>query len=79
MNSNVLINIFRKLIKYQIQIRDAINKSVGNALVITEGPTDWKHMKAAKNALSQKEENKTLFSGMDLQSKCNSSSTTKLK
>lgn len=56
---------FSKTNKYQIQIRDAINKSVGNALVITEGPTDWKHMKAAKNALSQKEENKALFSGLN--------------
>ena len=33
-------------------------------LVITEGSTDWKHMKTALNVLSAKEEHKQLFDGL---------------
>lgn len=37
------------------KIMEAINKSTGKALVITEGATDWKHMKAACYALKRDE------------------------
>lgn len=36
-------------------------------LIITEGHTDWKHMKAALNALKEKEELKELFDNLDFE------------
>lgn len=39
--------------KYQTEIKNAINIHTANPLVITEGATDWKHMKAAFAKLSQ--------------------------
>lgn len=39
--------------KYQAEIKCAINAHTANPLVITEGPTDWKHMKAAFANLSK--------------------------
>lgn len=43
--------------KYQSEIKAAINTHTANPLVITEGATDWKHMKAAFARLSQLPEN----------------------
>ena len=50
--------------KIQSAIQDATNTK---PLIITEGSTDWRHIKAAYNALSSKPENKSLFSGMDFE------------
>lgn len=38
--------------KYQEEIRDAVNSRTEKTLIITEGATDWRHMKAAMAALS---------------------------
>lgn len=43
--------------KHQAELRKAINTNTAKPLVITEGPTDWKHMKAAFAKLSQRPEN----------------------
>lgn len=44
---------FRETQKYQDDIREAINKNnIGKTLIITEGATDWRHMKVAYNKLS---------------------------
>lgn len=37
--------------RYQKEIKDAINEKNDRPLVITEGPTDWKHLKAAYHKL----------------------------
>lgn len=39
--------------KHQEEIKKAIDQSVERPLVVTEGATDWKHMKAALISLSQ--------------------------
>lgn len=39
--------------KHQEEIKKAIDQSVERPLVVTEGATDWKHMKAALSSLSQ--------------------------
>ena len=39
--------------KHQEEIKKAIDQSIGCPLVVTEGATDWKHMKAALISLSQ--------------------------
>lgn len=57
--------------KHQEEL-DAIVKQIKNnssekPLVITEGHTDWKHMKAALNALKEKEELKELFDNLDFE------------
>lgn len=39
--------------KHQEEIKKAIDQSIGRPLVVTEGATDWKHMKAALISLSQ--------------------------
>ena len=49
-------NYFAKTIRYQSEIESAINSNNDKALIITEGATDWKHMLAAYQALSQKED-----------------------
>ena len=41
--------------KHHATIMEAIQKQQGNPLVITEGATDWKHMKAALNYFIQHE------------------------
>lgn len=43
--------------KHQTEIKEAINTHTAKPLVITEGATDWKHMKAAFAKLSQCPEN----------------------
>ena len=39
--------------KHQEEIKKAIDQSIERPLVVTEGATDWKHMKAALISLSQ--------------------------
>lgn len=43
---------FKDTQKYQDEIRNAVNSRTEKALIITEGATDWRHMKAAMAALS---------------------------
>lgn len=53
--------------QYEHDIYEAIKMKQDKMLVITEGTTDWKHMKAAYNALSQMEEYKDIFSGLEFE------------
>lgn len=47
---------------------DAVKStSTSKVLVITEGATDWKHMKTALMVLKEKEEYSKLFNGMDFE------------
>lgn len=46
-------NYFKETQKYQTEIKEAIDSNnIGKTLIITEGATDWRHMKAAYNKLS---------------------------
>lgn len=58
---------FKKTETYQKDAQNAILSVVPikKALVITEGATDWKHMKAAMAVLKEKEEHSELFDGLD--------------
>lgn len=58
---------FSKTNKYHKDIKEAISRHCDKTLVITEGATDWKHMKAAMNALKDREEYKELFEGLDFE------------
>lgn len=51
--------------KHQAEIKDAINTHTAKPLVITEGATDWKHMKAAFSKLSQCPENVEAYRSLD--------------
>lgn len=51
--------------KHQAEIKDAINTHTAKPLVITEGATDWKHMKAAFSKLSQCPENLEAYRSLD--------------
>ena len=51
--------------KHQAEIKDAINTHTAKPLVITEGATDWKHMKAAFSKLSQCPENVETYRSLD--------------
>lgn len=51
--------------KHHTEIRNAINSRREKALLITEGASDWKHIKAAFNALKNREDLADLFSGLD--------------
>lgn len=53
--------------RYEQDIYEAIRTKQDKMLVITEGTTDWKHMKAAYNKLSQMEEYKELFSNLEFE------------
>lgn len=57
--------------KHQEEIDNIVkqikNDSSVKPLVITEGHTDWKHIKAALNALKEKEELKELFDNLDFE------------
>lgn len=46
-------------------ISEIIKKDETETLLITEGATDWKHIKTAYSVLSQKPENKELFDNFD--------------
>lgn len=50
--------------KYQAEIKAAINTHTANPLIITEGSTDWKHMKAAFTNLSAASENAEAYKGL---------------
>lgn len=52
---------------YERDIYDAIKESEDKMLVVTEGTTDWKHMKAAYNKLSHLPEYAELFTGLDFE------------
>ena len=60
---------FKTTQTYQKDAESAIEKTKSSfsskVLVITEGATDWKHMKTALSVLKQKEENSDLFNGLD--------------
>lgn len=53
--------------KYEDEILSAISLKQEKMLVITEGATDWKHMKAAYNKLSQNPEYVDVFNGLDFE------------
>ncbi len=44
---------FQNTNRYQKEIKDAINQHVAKTLIITEGSTDWRHMKAAQQYLAE--------------------------
>lgn len=51
--------------KHHEELRNAIDKSTAqNVLIITEGATDWKHLKAAYNDLSKKDEYSAIFESL---------------
>lgn len=53
--------------QYERAIYEAVESKQGKMLVITEGTTDWKHMKAAYNYLSQMTEYAELFSNLEFE------------
>lgn len=53
--------------KYEKDIHDAVASKKDKMLVVTEGSTDWKHMKAAYNKLSKMPEHEKLFSNFDFE------------
>lgn len=53
--------------KYEDDILLAISLKQEKMLVITEGTTDWKHMKAAYNKLSQISEYADIFNGLEFE------------
>ena len=53
--------------QYEQDIYEAIKTKHDKMLVVTEGTTDWKHMKAAYNKLSQMEEYKELFLNLEFE------------
>ena len=53
--------------KYQSDITAKINASRSKSLVVTEGKTDWIHLKAAYTHLRTVEKHKSLFDGMDIE------------
>lgn len=46
-------------------VEDAVSKEDTEVFVITEGATDWKHLKTAYSVLSKKPENKELFDNLN--------------
>ena len=53
--------------KYEKDIYDAVASKKDKMLVVTEGSSDWKHMKAAYNKLSKMSEYEYLFSDLDFE------------
>lgn len=53
--------------KYQAEIKEAINTHTAKPLIITEGSTDWKHMKAAFSNLSATAENVEAYKGVNFE------------
>ena len=62
---------FKKTETYQREAEDTLNRiraqTSTKPLVITEGPTDWKHMKAAFKSLKNKGDYSELFEGLDFE------------
>lgn len=52
---------------YQQEVEEAIKKEKSKTLIITEGSTDWKHIKAAYNSLEVKSEYAELFSDLEFE------------
>lgn len=50
---------------YQNEVEKAIKKEKSKILIITEGSTDWKHIKAAYNSLKEKKEYTELFNELE--------------
>lgn len=55
--------------KYQLELEETIKNIVTNekAIIITEGHTDWEHLKAAYNALKSKGCYKEIFDGLSFE------------
>ncbi len=53
--------------KYQSDITAKINASISKPLIVTEGKTDWIHLKAAYTHLRTVEKHKSLFDAMDIE------------
>lgn len=53
--------------RYQNDITDKINNLKSKPLIVTEGKTDWIHLKAAYEYLKSLEKHKALFEGMDIE------------
>lgn len=58
-------NYFADTGRHQSEIKAVIDRYVGRSLVVTEGATDWKHMKAAFNALSKDQRYKEFFKSFE--------------
>lgn len=60
---------FKETETYQKDAQNAIASIMPakKILVVTEGATDWKHMKVAMDVLRKKEEHDTLFDGLDFE------------
>ena len=52
---------------YEKEIEKAISEHTQKMLVVTEGSTDWKHLKAAFNELSSKAEYKDIFDELNFE------------
>lgn len=50
---NKSYNYYKETRKYKEEIQDEIDKRVGKTLIVTEGCTDWKHLKRALEKLKQ--------------------------
>lgn len=58
---------FKNTQQHEKEIYEAVSSKKDKMLVVTEGSTDWKHMKAAYNKLSKMPEHKDLFSNFDFE------------
>lgn len=61
---NRAYSYYKNTIKYENELREAINETE-KTLVITEGTSDWKHLKAAYNRLKNNEYYKEIFENLD--------------
>ena len=53
--------------QYERDIYDAVNNKQDKMLIVTEGTTDWKHMKAAYNKLSRMPEYADVFTDLEFE------------
>lgn len=53
--------------KYQREIKNAINSNSEKTLIVTEGATDWRHLKAAMKALSEFEGDPYEYRSLDVE------------
>ena len=53
--------------QYERDIYDAVSNKQDKMLIITEGTTDWKHMKAVYNKLSRMPEYADVFTGFEFE------------
>lgn len=52
--------------KHENEINEIIAQNNSKMIIVTEGSTDWKHMKAAYEDLKTKKEYKEIFEGLDI-------------